>query len=133
MLDFLRNREAKGNNGRIVHDMSLLHYADEDLKKDRDVVLAVVKRDPRTILFSKFRCDKDVVLEALMSDGELFYSDICESLRNDKEFAVKVLEQKPGRYNIFSRDSLGDDEDLKRIVKNKRNMGPGSIAKPKKA
>jgi len=71
-----------------------LEYLDDNLKTDKDVVLAAVNATPDSIEYAdnSLKADKEVVLAALLSPGDS-YKFVDESLKNDKDVLLAAKEQ----------------------------------------
>ena len=85
---------------------------DEELQKDRDIVLVGVKRWGYILskLDPKFKKDREVVLEAVKQDGKaLEFADPI--LQKDKEIVLEAVKQNSEAL-LFAHPSLKNDKDI---------------------
>ena len=76
-----------------------LNFAKEELQKDREFALAVLKAGDGKAWFEYpkyFAKDKDFALEALKLSG-CFYRELDENLQGDREIILEAFEEKEGR------------------------------------
>jgi hypothetical protein len=76
----------------VKHDGYALQFASEDLKNDRELVLAAVNRSSQALSFSseRLRNDREVVLAAVSKQGnEMRYAS--EELKNDNEILIVAV------------------------------------------
>eukprot|EP00438_Fugacium_kawagutii_P007236 Skav211556 [mRNA] locus=scaffold2228:79744:83262:+ [translate_table: standard] len=98
---------------RVQLDGSELCHAPDNLKDDKDVVMAALGRRCRwnTLKFasSRLREDEDVVLKAVGSDGRnLVFA--AEKFRDDKDFVLKMLRGKHWNLEEVSERLRGDKD-----------------------
>ena len=100
----------------VKHGGNALIYADDSLKKDKEVVLEAVKESGDALEYAddKLRADKEVVLEAIKVDI-INLSITDEKLRADKKFMLEVIKQN-GEALGYVDDSLKNDPDILAIV-----------------
>lgn len=81
-------------------------------KKDRDIVLSVVRQDGQRFMSvnSKFRSDKDIVLAAVTQCGWIF-EFASPALQADKEFVLAVV-RKNGLAFMCTDAELQKDKDI---------------------
>lgn len=112
--------------------LEIFKQAQEDIRSDREVVLQALAANMDCITFCSqdIQCDREIIMMALQHDGEhlsliqntdlakdreLVYMACCsssgsvryadESLRNDKEFMLQILQS----CNGYAYDYLGDE------------------------
>ena len=74
-----------------------LQFASDELKDDKEIVLASIKNDPSTIgaASERLQNDREVIIEAVKLDGLIIF-DLKDELRKDKEIidiGVKSIER----------------------------------------
>ena len=74
-----------------------LQYASDELKDDKEIVLASIKNDPSTIgaASERLQNDKELIIEAVKIDGLIIFG-LSDELRKDKEIidvGVKSIER----------------------------------------
>ncbi|EFC45036.1 predicted protein [Naegleria gruberi] len=96
----------------FIIEHGLLAFADESLRKDRQVVIETVKRKGLKLEFAdeSLRKDKEIVMEAVKQNGwALQYVD--ESLRKDREIVFEAIKIH-GQAFKFADESLRKDRDF---------------------
>src|SRR5438309_1502320 len=83
----------------IKRNVRALQYADESLKKDKEVVLAAVKQNGCVLKYAdeSLKKDKKIILEAVRQLGGLSLQYADESLLKDKDFMIEL-----SKYTIFA-------------------------------
>lgn len=89
-----------------------LQYAADNLKKDREVVLAAVKKNGSNIRFADdtLKKDREIVLTALKNSEVLFFVDA--SLKADREIVLEAIKGGCGEELESADDSLKKDADF---------------------
>jgi hypothetical protein len=89
-----------------------LHYASEERKADRDVVLAAVKQDGTALEFAseRLRADRDVVLAAVRKSGSEALYHASEDLKTDREVILAAVRQNGLTLNFASAVLRADKE-----------------------
>lgn len=85
----------------VKRKCSILCYASQELKNDRDVVIAAVKHDGYALQYvsNEMKNDKDVVMIAVEQDGgALQYASF--RLKNKRDVVMTVVEQDVGLYSM---------------------------------
>ncbi len=90
----------------VKMDGRSLKYVSDELKDDKEVVLAAVKRFPGIWLYAskRLRDSKDVALMVINGGGTYWFRYMSEELQNDKELVFKAIKQSRGV--VFSRINL---------------------------
>ena len=94
-----------------------LYYAEENVKRNRSIVMAGLHRDGRILAYASedMQREKHLVLHAIsMSRGfnkGLSLNDVHESLRDDDEVVRAAVEAHPSNYG-FTSDRWRDDMNL---------------------
>lgn len=90
----------------------MLAYLDKSLKNDRDIVKAAVSRHGMSIQFvnEKMKADKDIVLAAVQSNGESirFVSNV---LKRDKEIVMAAVQSRSRSIRLVN-DELKKDKEI---------------------
>ena len=89
-----------------------LEYADKKLQADKEVVLAALKQDGRALQYAdkKLKADKNFVLVAVKQNGDaLEYAD--KKLKADKNFVLVALKQD-GEALEYADKKLQADKDV---------------------
>ena len=99
-----------------------LEYAHKSLKKDREIVLEAVKEEGYALEYAdrKFRKDREIVLEAVKNDGSaiVFANKI---FRKDKEIVLEVVKDWKQDHALKYVDySLRDDPDILKAHRKKK-------------
>ena len=103
--------ERVSNNGWDLDELS------DELKKDRDVVLAATANEPGAIEYAdeSLRSDKDLVLP-LMIEMPTLVQHVGDMLKKDKEFILTILKESQSNmvnYALEHADeSLQSDPEL---------------------
>ena len=87
-------------------------FSYENLKNDKDVVLATVIQDGRALKYVSeiLQNDKEVVLAAVNQDGSALYY-ASEELQNDKDVVLAAVNQD-GKALKYVSEILQDDKDV---------------------
>jgi hypothetical protein len=96
----------------LKKDAHALHFAHNDLKKDKAFILAAAKQNGKILEYAheSLQQDKEVVLEATKQNGvALLFAH--ESLRLDKNFILEVVRQN-GLTLKFADDALLQDREI---------------------
>eukprot|EP00931_Biecheleriopsis_adriatica_P100187 TRINITY_DN7527_c0_g1_i2.p1 TRINITY_DN7527_c0_g1~~TRINITY_DN7527_c0_g1_i2.p1 ORF type:complete len:657 (-),score=107.15 TRINITY_DN7527_c0_g1_i2:313-2283(-) len=99
-----------------------LQYAAEDLRADREFVLAAVKQHGHSLEFAAeaLKSDKEIVLAAVAQHGHSL-EFAAEALKSDREFVLEAVKQHA--YVLeYSAEALGEGRDRKfwrEVVKQK--------------
>lgn len=112
--------EAAASNNRdfvlraVQQDGSMLNYANDNFRNDKEIVLAAIKARPVSAVFDvaseRLKKDKAFVLEVVRDDGlQLHYADAA--LRSDRE-VVSAAVSDCGRALQYAGDALKDDEQI---------------------
>jgi len=82
----------------------------DDLRRDRDIVLAVVKEDPSALAYvpEQLRSDREVVLAAVQRDGKALRHSL-KVLQADREIVLAAVMQHPGAIEFASPDLQADE------------------------
>lgn len=100
----------------IEYSKSLFKKADKSLKKDKEFVIKVLKKEPRALEFvdKSLLKDREVILTAIRQEGWLLrFADI--NLKADREL-VKIALESNGRLSEIDL-SLRDDPEILKIAK----------------
>ncbi len=95
-----------------IYGTYFLKYADESLRKDREVVLEAVKSDGYALEYvdKSFKKDREIVLELVKSNGSaLEYTD--ESLRRDREIVLEAVKSN-GWVLLYADKSFRKDREI---------------------
>ena len=96
----------------VKQDGCALEFADDSLKKDKEIVIAAVKQDGLALQYADdiFKKDKEVVLEGAKNRGEaLEFAD--DSFKKDKEIVLEAV--KASGYTLqYADDSLKKDKEI---------------------
>jgi len=112
------NKQSTNQNG------SLLEYADESLKRDKEIVMEAVKDYGLALGWAdnSLKRDKEIVLAAVKQGGySLEYAD--ESLKRDKEFVLEAV--KENGQSLRYADDSGCDKST-RLVEVPQGLVPGT-------
>jgi hypothetical protein len=96
----------------VKKDGYALEYADDSFKKNKEIVLIAVKNQGASIQFSdeSFRKDKEIILEAVKNDGTaLEYAD--DSFKKNKEIVLIAVKNSGSAFN-YTNDDLKYDKDV---------------------
>ena len=96
----------------VKQDGCALEFADDSLKKDKEIVIAAVKQDGLALQYADdiFKKDKEVVLEGAKNRGEaLEFAD--DSFKKDKEIVLEAV-KAIGSALEFADDSLKKDKEI---------------------
>lgn len=104
------------NNKKFILEIKLfrefLKYSSEELRKDKEFILEVVKQDGFVLEYAseELKNDKEIVLEAVKQNGNaLGYA--CDRLKNDKEVMIEAVKQN-GCALEYASDRLKNDKDF---------------------
>jgi len=89
-----------------------LAFASDDIRNDKDVVMAAVSKDGSALEFASddLKNDKEVVMAAVSNDGRaLRYAS--EDLQNDKEVVMAAL-SNDGRALEYASDDFKNDKEV---------------------
>merc|ERR1719213_1170837 len=80
---------AVKQNGKV------LVFASEELRKDKDVVMAAVKQNGKALVFAheSLKSDKEIVMEAVAEGGHVALWHASEELQKDKEILSTLSDQ----------------------------------------
>ena len=97
-----------------------LQYASDAIKSDKDVVLAAVQRNGRSLRYASddLKNDKDVVLAAISQYGGALSYVGDELLKNDKEVVLIATRKDPSTLREVSDEFRNDKEIVLNILKN---------------
>jgi Domain of unknown function (DUF4116) len=98
--------------GNVISDYGLLQYASQELKKDKQFILNVVRHHGWALEFvdNVLKKDKDVVMAAVSQNGySLLYAD--SSLKKDKDIVLDAV-SKEGQALFHADDELKKDKDI---------------------
>lgn len=98
---------------KVSNDGFLLKKAPEELRNDKDVVMAAISEQGYAFISAseELKNDKDVVMAAISQKGcVLQYTS--ERLRSDKEVVVAAIIQNPCAMEYASEDLKNDKEFL---------------------
>lgn len=118
----------QGNNHKLFleiidTDTTLFRYFTPEEKKQKDIVLTVLKNEPGFFQYvcPELRNDKQVVLLAVNSDGTtLRYAS--EELKGDKEVAMAAIKEDPYSIWYISEELKRDREIALEIIKNSKYL-----------
>lgn len=98
--------EAVGRNGMALQFMP--HYAD-----DREIVMTAIKKTPKSFAYAakELRLDQDLIYLSVKATSLSFRSNCPSTLRNNKEFMMKVVQKAPNHLR-FASSELRNDKDL---------------------
>ena len=90
-----------------------LGYAAKELRADKEVVLAAVSQDGRALEYaaSALRGDRDVVLAAISKDGWAALKYAAKDLRADKEVVLAAVSQN-GLALMYAAEDLKEDREV---------------------
>ncbi len=111
MLSLQDSPDKKATLAAVKENAWVLEYADE-LKEDKDVVYAEIRRDGKALQYAadELKADRDVVLTAIREDGEALEFAAPE-LKADKDFILDVVSQN-GLDLEFAAPELKADKDV---------------------
>ncbi len=95
----------------MQQDGLALEFADESLKKDREIVLAAVQQTGYALQFADetLKKDREIVLAAVQQDGyALQYAD--KSLKKDREIALAAIKQNSYALQLADKSFKKDEE-----------------------
>ena len=96
----------------VKEDGNALEYADESLKKDKEIVMAAVKQDGYALQYAdeSLKKDREIVLAAVKQNCDaLEYAD--ESLKKNKEIVMAAVKQD-GRALEYADESLKKNKEI---------------------
>lgn len=102
-----------------IENYNILSYASPELKADRDVVLAAVRKDGSAIRLAspELKADKDVVLAALDSDG-MALQYVSSELKGDKQVVMAAVRDNGQALYYASDEMRADKEVVMKAVQN---------------
>ncbi|EFC41087.1 protein kinase [Naegleria gruberi] len=105
-----QNHEKEDNQNNAA--ASELFLVGDELKKDREVVMAAIQSAPGAIqdISDEFRNDREIVMLALKSDRIAFKS-ASEELRRDKEVVFMAIQHEPFSF-MFASEELKTDRQV---------------------
>ena len=94
----------------------VLAYASEKLLADRDLILEAVKSDGQVLYYAskELRDDKEIVLEAVKNKW-LIIKYASKRLRGDKDIALEVINQNKDA-SIYLTEEILKDKDIDLIL-----------------
>lgn len=139
--EFMLSVLQQDGNPRIEHYGSLLQFASDRLKNDRDIVLAAIKKEGLALEYAAqvFKNDNEIVLTAVRQDGyalmlasaalkgnkEIVLAAVLQNgcalqyasdaLKNEKEIVLSAVQQD-GYALCFASDLLKNDKDIVRAA-----------------
>jgi hypothetical protein len=95
-----------------VHESSFLSYLDSDLRDDKEVVLATVKKNAYTLMYASDRLKDDyfIVFEAVNRSGAVL-THASHRLKDDKDIVLTAVKE----YGVaieYASDKLKDDREI---------------------
>ncbi|EFS20893.1 hypothetical protein FSBG_00390 [Fusobacterium gonidiaformans 3-1-5R] len=117
ILNILQNQKFEEYNENSFQ------YVSEALKNDKEFCLEVLKIQPNSFRFmsENLRNDKDVVIASLDKKAKFKHLDeehlkyLGETLKNDKNFIKKLIEEKGSRL-IYAKDTFRNNREFVSIA-----------------
>ena len=110
----------------VKNDARALEFASDNLKNDKEIVLTAVQSKGEALKFAsdKLKNDKEIVLTAAQNYGS-FLQYASEELKNDREFVLTAVRFKavtfPELVLQFASDDLKNDKEI--VLTAVRNNG----------
>ena len=104
-----------------------LQYAAEEMRSDKEVVLAAEKENGGALIFAaeELKLDKDFILEAVKINGTAL-EHAADALRGDRDFLLEAVKATKANWLLqFCSEELRQDEELKEQVA--KTAGEGLI------
>ena len=98
-----------------------LTYASEELKKDREIVLEAVKNCGYALKYviEEFKNDREIILEAVKSYGTIL-EIVPEEFKKDREIVLEAVKNNGGALQYASEELKNDRELVLEMVKQDR-------------
>jgi len=106
----------------VKQDGEALRYASEELRADREVVMPVVQRTGEALQYAsqKLKADREVVLAAVQRDSRALRYASAE-VRADREVVLAAVQQDGGALEFASKELRADREVVFAAVKQNGN------------
>ena len=108
----------------MVFDDDTLEFVDEELRLDKDVMVAALKKTPKNIRFYTFSeavCDnKTLFLSLLQKEGDVL-EYASERLQSDNEVVAEAVHDDPRALQYASDTLRGDEDFILRLLTKERS------------
>ena len=106
----------------VSQDGRALHFAAEELKGDRKIVIAAVSQDGRALHFAaeELKGDRKIVIAAVSQEGRALQFAAAE-LKGDREIVIAAVSENGLALRYATKESKDDEEILQHALERSRN------------